>query len=87
MTTAGAVEEDIMKCFNPHLMGDFKLSGRYLRTQGINRIGNLLVPNKNYCNLEDWIMPVLDQMLEEQKQVCWHDYWIDCWMCGFEHDG
>ncbi len=40
---------------------------------GINRLGNLLVPNKNYCNLEDWIMPILDEMLEEQreKHVVW----------------
>ena len=35
--------------------------------QGINRIGNLLVPNKNYCLFEDWLTPLLDEMLEEQK--------------------
>jgi deoxyhypusine synthase len=38
---------------------------------GLNRIGNLLVPNNNYCMFEDWIMPIFDQMLEEQKRdVC-----------------
>lgn len=31
------------------------------------RIGNLLVPNDNYCKFEDWLMPILDQMLLEQK--------------------
>jgi len=27
----------------------------------------LLVPNNNYCQLEEWILPVWDKMLEEQK--------------------
>lgn len=30
------------------------------------RIGNLLVPNDNYCKFEDWLMPILDQMVAEQ---------------------
>lgn len=33
-----------------------------------NRIGNLLVPNDNYCKFEYWILPLLDQMLVEQKE-------------------
>lgn len=31
------------------------------------RIGNLLVPNDNYCKFEDWLMPILNQMLLEQN--------------------
>jgi deoxyhypusine synthase len=34
----------------------------------MNRIGNLVVPNDNYCKFEDWLMPLLDTMLEEQKR-------------------
>ena len=34
VTTGGAVEEDIMKCFNPHFIGDFKLPGKQLRQIG-----------------------------------------------------
>jgi len=67
VTTGGGIEEDIMKCFNPHYMGDFQLRGRPLRRKGINRIGNLLVPNKNYTDFEEWLMPILTQMLHEQK--------------------
>jgi len=33
VTTGGAIEEDLMKVFRPHYMGDFKLSGRALRKQ------------------------------------------------------
>lgn len=35
--------------------------------KGINRIGNLLVPNDNYCLFEDWVIPILDQLVIEQK--------------------
>jgi len=33
----------------------------------MNRIGNLVVPNDNYCKFENWMNPILDAMLEEQK--------------------
>ncbi|XP_044729123.1 probable deoxyhypusine synthase [Chrysoperla carnea] len=73
VTTAGGIEEDFIKCLAPTYLGDFQLSGKELRTQGINRIGNLLVPNDNYCKFEDWVMPILDEMLNEQKNndVTW----------------
>lgn len=48
-------------------MGSFELSGRDLRDKGINRIGNLLVPNENYCKFENWVLPLLDEMLDDQK--------------------
>ncbi|OEU15538.1 hypothetical protein FRACYDRAFT_226218 [Fragilariopsis cylindrus CCMP1102] len=70
VTTAGGIEEDLMKCFEPTFMGDFKLNGRELRKKGINRIGNLLVPNKNYCVFEDWMSPIIESMHEEQDKKC-----------------
>uniref|UniRef100_A0A7S4AB23 deoxyhypusine synthase n=1 Tax=Pseudo-nitzschia australis TaxID=44445 RepID=A0A7S4AB23_9STRA len=68
VTTAGGIEEDLMKCFEPTFMGDFKLDGRSLRKKGINRIGNLLVPNKNYCKFEDWVSPIIEKMHDEQDE-------------------
>jgi deoxyhypusine synthase len=68
VTSAGAVEEDIMKCLRPHYMGDFNLPGPELRKKGINRIGNLLVPNLNYVAFEEWVMPVLAAMHDEQDK-------------------
>lgn len=54
-------------------MGDFKLRGKDLRKDGINRIGNLLVPNNNYCKFEDWMGPLITKMHDEQdkKLVEW----------------
>ncbi|KAJ1659007.1 Deoxyhypusine synthase, partial [Dispira simplex] len=68
VTTAGGIEEDFIKCLGPTYSGSFSLPGATLRRRGLNRIGNLLVPNDNYCKFEDWIMPILDQMLKEQKE-------------------
>ncbi|KAL5985489.1 hypothetical protein ACLOJK_027473 [Asimina triloba] len=66
VTTTGGIEEDIIKCLAPTYRGDFSLPGAYLRSKGLNRIGNLLVPNDNYCKFEDWIIPIFDRMLQEQ---------------------
>ncbi|PVV01640.1 hypothetical protein BB560_003932 [Smittium megazygosporum] len=68
VTTAGGIEEDFIKCMAKTYLGDFNLDGKTLRQSGLNRIGNLLVPNSNYCKFEDWIIPIFDQMLLEQKQ-------------------
>ncbi|WPH02086.1 Hypothetical protein R9X50_00494100 [Acrodontium crateriforme] len=67
VTTAGGVEEDFIKCLANTYLGAFSTPGAALRKQGMNRIGNLYVPNSNYCAFEDWIVPILDQMLEEQE--------------------
>lgn len=67
VTTAGGVEEDLIKCLAPTFIGSFELDGKSLREKGINRIGNLLVPNDNYCHFENWLLPLLDEMLNEQK--------------------
>ncbi|KAF2474158.1 DS-domain-containing protein [Lindgomyces ingoldianus] len=67
VTTAGGVEEDFIKCLAPTYLGSFSSPGAALRAKGMNRIGNLFVPNSNYCAFEDWVVPILDQMLEEQE--------------------
>ena len=67
VTTAGGIEEDFIKCLGKTYIADFYLDGADLRRRGMNRIGNLVVPNDNYCKFEDWLTPILDAMLEEQK--------------------
>ena len=69
VSSAGGIEEDFIKCLAPTYLGDFRLPGAKLRSKGINRIANMLVPNKNYCLFEDWFMPILDEMLAEQKST------------------
>lgn len=68
VTTAGGIEEDYIKCLGKTYLADFNLDGADLRKRGMNRIGNLVVPNDNYCRFEDWLTPILDEMLVEQKR-------------------
>ncbi|KAJ7781265.1 Deoxyhypusine synthase [Mycena metata] len=57
VTTAGGIEEDFIKCLGKTYLADFNLDGADLRKRGMNRIGNLI----------DWLTPILDAMLAEQK--------------------
>lgn len=77
VTTAGGIEEDFIKCLGPTYLGEFDLPGRELRSKGINRIGNLLVPNNNYCMFEDWLTPILDRMLQEQREQVHVRRWMN----------
>lgn len=67
VTTAGGIEEDFIKCLGDTYLSSFSANGADLRKKGLNRIGNLVVPNDNYCAFEDWVVPILDKMLEEQE--------------------
>lgn len=69
VTTAGGIEEDFIKCLGDTYLADFNLDGADLRRRGMNRIGNLIIPNDNYCKFEDWLTPILDAMLAEQKET------------------
>lgn len=81
VTTGGAVEEDVMKTLAPAVIGDFGLDGAALRSKGINRIGNTVVPNANYCKFEEWLAPLLERMYEEQERdgVNWTPSKVGLW--------
>lgn len=67
VTTAGGVEEDLIKCLAPTYLSSFSAPGAAMREKGMNRIGNLMVPNDNYCLFEDWVVPILSTMFAEQE--------------------
>ena len=69
VSTGGGIEEDLMKCLAPTAVGEFTLKGEYLRKKGLNRIGNLLVPNNNYCVFQDWLFPILNDAYKIQEQT------------------
>jgi deoxyhypusine synthase len=68
VTTTGGIEEDIIKCLGDFTIGDFKLSGTELRKRGINRIGNVLVPNNRYVAFERFVQPILEELYQKQKK-------------------
>ena len=68
VTTCGGIEEDIIKCLDDFILGDFNAEGADLREKSINRIGNIFVPNSRYIAFESFIMPVLEELYQEQKK-------------------
>ena len=69
VTTAGGVEEDIIKCIAPFSVSSFDVDGAQLREKGLNRIGNVLVPNDHYARFEEFLTPILKEMLVEQREM------------------
>ena len=69
VTSAGGIEEDIIKCLGDFKLGDFKILGKELRENGINRAGNILIPNSIYCAFEDFIIPIFEHFNDRQKET------------------
>ena len=66
VTTAGGIEEDFIKTRKPFIAGDFRADGAELRRKGINRAGNIYIPNDRYVFFEQFFQPVLKEFLERQ---------------------
>ncbi|MDD3084065.1 MAG: deoxyhypusine synthase, partial [Candidatus ainarchaeum sp.] len=68
VTTTGGIEEDIIKTHKNFLQGDFDANGSWLRKKGVNRTGNIFIPNDRYVWFESFIKPVLKRLFEKQKK-------------------
>lgn len=66
VTSAGGVEEDFIKCLGDFKLGSFNADGTVLREKGINRIGNIFVPNSRYVKFEQWVLPILEKHKNDQ---------------------
>jgi len=70
ITTCGTLDHDIARCFQDYYHGSFALDDRELHRKGINRLGNVLVPNESYgIVLEKKLLPMLAEIYREQKTL------------------
>ncbi|MBN2459736.1 deoxyhypusine synthase [Candidatus Woesearchaeota archaeon] len=69
VTTAGGVEEDIIKSIRPFVVGDYDASGEALRDKGVNRSGNIFCPNDRYLYFERFMNRFLERMHEQQVKT------------------
>lgn len=67
ITTGGAIEHDFIRSFEPYHLGDFGLDDSELRKKGMNRIGNIIVPNERYVLLEKKIQGLFREIYDEKK--------------------
>ena len=68
VTTGGGIEEDIIKCLGDFILGNFRAKGAELREKSVNRIGNIFVSNSQYVKFEEFVLPVLEELYQEQKR-------------------
>jgi deoxyhypusine synthase len=68
VTTCGSLDHDIARSFSSYYEGDFRLDDNLLLNKNIHRLGNILVPNKNYGPLiENKIQPILQNLYDKTK--------------------
>lgn len=74
VTTAGGIEEDVIKTLKPFVLGNFAADGKYLFEKGVNRIGNIFVTNDRYTYFEKKMNTILDDAFKMQtarkKPLC-----------------
>lgn len=77
VTTCGTLDHDIARCWKKYYKGSFRMDDSYLHKKGINRLGNILVPNESYGTIiEKKIQQLLNELCKEgvkeltTKQLC-----------------
>lgn len=63
VTTCGTLDHDLARVWRKYYHGDFLMDDAELHRKGINRLGNILIPNESYgIVLEQKMQPVLDEL-------------------------
>lgn len=80
ITTCGTLDHDIARCFKNYYEGYFEADDAELAKKGINRLGNVFIPNESYGEiLEDTLRGYLQEIWSEKKEISTHEL---CWEIG-----
>jgi deoxyhypusine synthase len=66
VTTCGTVDHDVARCWKDYYRGSFVMNDAKLRDKGINRLGNVLVPNDSYG-------VILEKKMQALLQTLWKE--------------
>ena len=66
VTTCGTVDHDVARCWKDYYRGSFVMNDSKLRSQGINRLGNVLVPDDSYG-------VILEEKMQTLLQTLWKE--------------
>ena len=77
VTTCGTLDHDIARCWRNYYRGSFSMDDKELHRKGINRLGNVLVPNESYgLIIEEKMQSLLQELSNEgikelsTRQLC-----------------
>ena len=89
ITTCGTLDHDIARTYREYFHGDFTLDDVALGEEGLNRLGNVVVPNECYGEiLERVVLPWLEEIEEDRKKKDGENPWLGfgsvelCWSLG-----
>jgi len=69
ITTCGTLDHDLARTQEDYFHGEFEMDDEALYEEGVNRLGNILVPNESYgIVLEKMMQPVLLELYDEGKK-------------------
>jgi len=89
ITTCGTLDHDIARTYQDYFHGDFDLDDVALGEQGLNRLGNVIVPNECYGEIiETVVLPWLEDIEAERTAEKSGNPWLGfgsvelCWAMG-----
>jgi deoxyhypusine synthase len=89
ITTCGTLDHDIARTYQDYFHGDFNLDDVALGEQGLNRLGNVIVPNECYGEIiEEIVLPWLEEIEVERTAERSSNPWLGfgsvelCWAMG-----
>ena len=69
ITTCGTADHDLARVWQPYYHGDFEMDDVRLHRLGVNRLGNVLVPNESYgIVLEAKLQPMLRDLWDSGRR-------------------
>jgi deoxyhypusine synthase len=69
ITTCGTLDHDVARCWKDYYKGSFIMNDSKLHQEGLNRLGNVLVPNDSYgIIIEKKILGMLEELYKEGKR-------------------
>jgi deoxyhypusine synthase len=78
VTTCGTLDHDVARSWKDYFRGSFIMDDDTLHKHGVNRLGNILVPNESYgIIIEQKMKTLLSNLWEEgvrevsTRQLCW----------------
>jgi deoxyhypusine synthase len=69
ITTCGTIDHDMARCWRNYYRGSFVMNDSKLHQEGVNRLGNVLVPNDSYGTIiEEKVQALLQALWKEGRK-------------------
>ena len=75
ITTCGTLDHDLARVWKDYYHGSFLMNDRELHKKGINRLGNILIPNESYgLIIEEKMKEFLEEIYSDKKELATYEF-------------